>query len=90
MLVDLDGTAAALESALHVSLNSYSLHGQRFYSNASDPKLPSAINSVVSSVDGLNNVANLSTSFPSNQLAKVKDYSAGPVVQNGASARRQR
>ena len=86
MLVDIDATAAQLESALHVGLGVYSAAGKSFYSNDKDPSLPAGVSSVVSSVDGLNDAATLSTSFAADRLAPQKQYSAGPVEQAGASA----
>jgi subtilase family serine protease len=87
LLVDVDATAAALQSALHVKLNTYSLGGKSFYANDRDPVLPSALSSVVTSVDGLNNAASLTTSAPSKSLAPTKAYAAGPVVQAGPGSR---
>ncbi|MBO0863802.1 MAG: hypothetical protein J2P16_01870 [Mycobacterium sp.] len=87
LLVDVAGSAAQLEAALHVSLNRYSLHGKIFFSNNRDPVLPKSLRSVIATVDGLNNLATLSTGMPSKYLAKQKTYSAGPVVSSGASAR---
>jgi len=88
LLVDLDTTAAQLDAALHVTINNYTANGKSFYSNDKDPSLPSDISSVVSSVDGLNNAAELSTSFPSSGLAKTVPYSAGPVSSQGLSVHR--
>jgi kumamolisin len=86
LLVDVDGTAAQVQAALHVSLNRYSLHGKTFFSNSRNPVLPASLRSVVATVDGLNNIAKLSTDMPAKSLAKQKTYSPGPVVSSGASA----
>ena len=84
LLVDVTGTAAALESAMHLTINNYALQGRTLFSNDRAPQLPSSISSVVSSVDGLNNFAQLQSA--GTNTAHFKRYSAGPVAQLHVSA----
>jgi hypothetical protein len=81
LIVDLDGTASAISSALGVKLNNYTVNGKTFYSNDRDPALPSSLKSIVSSVDGLNNVAQLQSASGTTDTSKMAPYSAGPVQQ---------
>jgi hypothetical protein len=81
LLVDVEGTAAQLESAFHITLNNYSVNGKTFFSNASDPVLPDSLKSIVSSVDGLNNVDRVVSASGTTDTTTMSPYSAGPVQQ---------
>ena len=85
LLVDVEGTAANIESALHVSLNNYAIGGKSFFSNSSDPTLPSSISSIVSSVDGLNNVEQMVSASGMTDTSAMPRYSAGPASRLHAS-----
>jgi hypothetical protein len=80
LLVDIDAPVSAIDAAFHVNINNYSLNGQTFFSNDVDPSLPGSLNSIVTSVDGVNNLNHLT---PTNtvQSAPKEIYSAGPAVQ---------
>jgi hypothetical protein len=80
LLVDVDAPVSAIAAALHVNINNYSLKGETFFSNDVDPSLPSSIRSIVTSVDGINNLNHLA---PTNtvQSAPKEIYSAGAAVQ---------
>jgi hypothetical protein len=79
LLVDIDAPASKIESALHVSLNNYTLAGKSFFANSSDPKLPSSISSIVSSVDGLSNVNRMVSASGMTDTTGMARYSAGPT-----------
>ena len=79
LLVDVEGTAAQLESAFHITLNNYSVNGKTFFSNASDPVLPDSLKSIVSSVDGLDNVNRVESASGTTDTTTMARYSAGPV-----------
>lgn len=51
------GTAAAISSAFHVTLNNYQVNGSTFRANAGDPYVTSAIAPLVGSVYGLDSLA---------------------------------
>src|SRR5690348_10116920 len=59
LLVDVDAPVSAIDAALHVNINNYSLNGETFFSNDVDPTLPTSIRSIVTSVDGANNLDHL-------------------------------
>lgn len=57
-LIEAEGTVAQLEQAFSVQINEYTASSQdgpvKFLSNASDPKIPMTLDSVIQSVIGLN------------------------------------
>jgi trimeric autotransporter adhesin len=50
------GSVAQIERALHTSIHSYQAHGEQFFSNNSNPKIPAALAGVVSGVARLNTI----------------------------------
>ena len=50
------GTVGQVEQAFHTSIHSFNAGGEQFYSNASDPQIPSALARVVSGVAHLNTI----------------------------------
>ncbi len=88
LVVDLTGTAAQVQSALGVHMNNYTLHGNTYFSNDRDVTLPDSLKSIVSSVEGLNNINSLQSATSSPKPAAV--YSAGPVSQLHTDVARQR
>ena len=48
------GTVSELEEALHTSIHSYEKNGERFYSNTTDPQIPSALAPVIRGIADLN------------------------------------
>jgi subtilase family serine protease len=54
--IDFSGSAAQIQSAFHTSIHAYQANGLRFYANANDPSIPSALAPVVSGITHLNNI----------------------------------
>jgi subtilase family serine protease len=50
------GSVAQIERAFHTSIHSYQVHGEQFFSNNSNPKIPAALAGVVSGVARLNTI----------------------------------
>jgi trimeric autotransporter adhesin len=50
------GTASQVEEAFHTGIHSFEANGRQFYSNTSDPSIPSALAPVVSGVSHLNTI----------------------------------
>jgi len=50
------GSVAQIEQAFHTSIHSYQAHGEQFFSNNSNPKIPAALAGVVSGVARLNTI----------------------------------
>jgi hypothetical protein len=85
LIVDVDTDVATAQKALGVQINRYALKGVAHYANASAPKLPANVSSVVESVQGLDDINVLQ---PASSLGEPSypSYSSGPRVQAGASA----
>ncbi|HEY1739112.1 MAG TPA: protease pro-enzyme activation domain-containing protein, partial [Acidimicrobiia bacterium] len=84
LLVDVDGPVSAIDAAFHVHMGEYTMSGHSVYSNDVDATLPTSVQSVVSSVDGLNNV-NTPAAAAGPDPASMPRYSAGPSVASAAS-----
>ncbi|GAC1348876.1 MAG: hypothetical protein NVSMB27_18290 [Ktedonobacteraceae bacterium] len=57
MVIGFQGTMGQAERVFHVNVNNYTApNGQAFYSNATNPLLPSSLVGTVQSISGLNNV----------------------------------
>jgi subtilase family serine protease len=50
------GTVSQVEEAFHTSIHSFQANGQQFYSNTTDPQIPSALAPVVKGVAHLNTI----------------------------------
>ena len=50
-----EGTAAQVESALHVELHNYATSDRKFYANSGEPSVPASLSAVVAGFRGLNN-----------------------------------
>ena len=86
LLVDVEGTAATIEKALGVTMNSYQVGSRTVYSNDRDPQIPSNLTNIIHSVGGLNN---LEVMHPANKSMKepvFPDYVPGPAVSAPATS----
>ncbi len=61
------GTAGQVAKALHTPIHSFDVHGNRFYSNSADPKIPSALAPVVRGIAHLNTIRPRPLSVPGRQ-----------------------
>jgi hypothetical protein len=50
------GTVSQVEKAFHIAIHSFNADGEQFYSNLSDPQIPTALAEVVSGVAHLNTI----------------------------------
>jgi trimeric autotransporter adhesin len=55
MAIEVGATAAQIKSTFQTEIHAYSVSGKTFYANNSNPKIPSALSSVVSGFAALNN-----------------------------------
>jgi len=53
--VSFSGTAAQVQAAFHTEIHNFSLDGQTYYANASEPAVPAALSDVVLGFRGLDN-----------------------------------
>ncbi len=74
MAIEVTGTAGQLRDTFHTQIHSYSIHGRRYFANASDPQIPSALASVVAGFASLNNIRNTpaSNAAPASVSAMVE------------------
>jgi subtilase family serine protease len=71
------GTAGQVASAFKTEIRRYTVQGQTYYANSSDPQIPAALANVVGGVVKLHNVQHRAT------LTKITPMKAGPL-QTGA------
>jgi Pro-kumamolisin, activation domain len=86
LVVDLAGSAGAIEKALNIHLNTYRLGTKTFFANDHDPALPSALTGVVQSVEGLNDLQAMEPASGGLHEPASNAYRAGPVVAAGVRA----
>jgi hypothetical protein len=84
LLVDVEAPISAIETALGVTINSYSLNGASYFSNDRDPSLPASVANIITSVQGLNNIQRMQTRKSAFTLPEP-DYVPGPVVAEGTA-----
>ncbi len=53
-LIEFSGTLGQVAQAFHTSVHSYLIHGEKHYSNASDPQIPAALAPVIAGISPLN------------------------------------
>lgn len=83
LVVDVTGTAGAVEHALGVQIENYRLGTQSFFANNANPVVPAALASIVGSISGLNDRQNMHPSSPTPHEPANRAYVAGPVVARG-------
>jgi hypothetical protein len=88
LLVDVEAPVAAIEAALNVTINSYSLNGASYFSNDRDPAVPANLADILISVQGLNNIQRMRPQRSSTVKLPEPDYAPGPVVAVGESLHR--
>ncbi len=54
MAIEFTGTIDQVQSAFHTSIHRYSLHGNQYWANSSEPEIPSALAPVVAGIESLN------------------------------------
>ena len=56
LTIDVSGSVSQVQKAFQVHINTYQRNGSPFYANANAPTIPQMLSSLVSSIDGLNNI----------------------------------
>ncbi len=87
LLVDVEAPSAVIERALDVSINTYQLAGESYFSNDRDPSLPAHLVGTVHSVMGLNNIQRVHSFLNMQSTLRPPDYSPGPAYADGPSQR---
>jgi len=83
LIVDVEGSAATIEKAFQVTINSYQLGTKLVFSNDRDPVIPSTLTNILHSVGGLNSVDVLRPANKNMTEPVFPDYSPGPAVSSG-------
>ena len=77
LLVDVEAPVSVIQSALGVTINSYKVNSETFFSNDQPPAIPPALSGIVHSVEGLNNLERMHGSMKG----------VGNISQSGLCAR---
>jgi Pro-kumamolisin, activation domain/Bacterial Ig-like domain (group 3) len=80
LLVDVEGSAAAIEQAFGLKLNNYMVEGKQRFSSDRDPVLPAHLLGVVQNVQGLNNMRALHPLRKNAVVPEYPMYTPGPAV----------
>lgn len=57
LLIDARGSVAQVQQAFHVKINTYQYNNRTFYANAQAPSVPASLQTLISSIGGLDNSA---------------------------------
>ncbi|GLV57180.1 pseudomonapepsin [Dictyobacter sp. S3.2.2.5] len=97
LLVNAHGTASQAESAFQIQMQKYQLGARTFYANAGAPSIPAALSTVILSIGGLDNSAQLHplshlvptprAGYAQNELAGA--YDINPLYQAGVQGNGQ-
>jgi len=88
LVVDVEAPSGTIEKAFGVQINRYQAGDEVRFSNDRDPILPSALESIVQSVQGLNSFERVGPALRSPGVAHWPDYVPGPVIARGESFHR--
>jgi hypothetical protein len=75
LVVDVEAPVAVIEKTFAVTINSYQIADETYFSNDRDPSIPAALGNVIHSLMGLNNIQVMHSHFPKKQKPV---YSPGP------------
>src|SRR5580700_8460984 len=85
LLVDVEAPVSAIEAALGVKINSYTIGGASYYSNDRNPRVPASLGNIVHSVGGLNNIQVMKPGSHGFAEPAFPVYSPGPAYAVGES-----
>jgi len=84
LIVDVQGTSAAIENAFAVQINSYQVGENTEFSNDRDPAIPASLVNILQSVGGLNSIQRVHAAHEGNIRQISPDYAPGPASSIGA------
>jgi hypothetical protein len=79
-VIEFTGTIGQVEEAFHTSIHSYNANGKVFHANATDPKIPAALQPVIAGVSQLNDI-------PPKPLSKLLGKASYTAKQHEAHPR---
>lgn len=83
LTVVMDAPVATIQKAFDVTINSYQIGTESYFSNDRDPSIPASLANIVQVIGGLNNIerAHTANSLPENTSYPI--YSPGPMYALG-------
>jgi len=84
LIVDVEGTSAAIEKAFAVKINTYQVGTRTEFSNDQDPAIPANLADILHSVGGLNSIQRVHAPHEGNIQDVSPAYVAGPVTSEAA------
>ncbi len=88
LLVEVEAPSAVIERALDISINTYRMGEEVYFSNDRDPSVPARLGGVIHSVLGLNNIEVVHTFSNRSQDMRPPDYTPGPAYAVGPHIQR--
>lgn len=90
LLVDVEGPVSTVEKAFGMTINTYQLGANSFFSNDRDPVVPSTISNVLESVMGTNNLQVVQPAIR-NFKGDIggNPYAPGPLVSTGVGGQKE-
>ncbi len=86
LLVDVEGTAATIETAFGVTINNYQVGEEVDFSNDRNPVIPAKLSGILSAVAGLNSIERVHRMGASHPTVKGPDYVPGPAISELGSS----
>jgi Pro-kumamolisin, activation domain/Bacterial Ig-like domain (group 3) len=83
LIVDVEGTTAAIEKAFGVQINNYQVGENTEFSNDRDPAIPAKLVNILHSVGGLNSIQRVHAPHEGNIRQVSSDYSPEPLSTTG-------
>lgn len=87
LLIEVEAPVATLQKAFAITINSYRISGESYFSNDRDPSIPAALANVVEGVFGLNNIQRMHSASPIKDPLAFPIYSPGPAYALGSHIR---
>jgi hypothetical protein len=83
LMVDAEGSVAAIQKAFDININRYEVNGETEFSNDRDPVIPANLAGIIQYVDGLNSILRMRPANKAMKGMRGPDYSPGPARQEG-------
>jgi Pro-kumamolisin, activation domain/Bacterial Ig-like domain (group 3) len=85
LVVSVEAPVGVIEKALNITINRYQLQNKIYYSNDRDPLVPPQLSSVLSLIEGLNNIQRMRRAAKGPDQGPGPDYSEGLALSNAAT-----
>jgi hypothetical protein len=85
LVVSVEAPVGVIEKALNIKINRYQIQNKIYYSNDRDPLVPPQISSVLSLIEGLNNIQRMRRAAKGPDQGPGPDYSEGPALSHAAT-----